>query len=93
MDREQPDLLTLVGHPSAGYREGMKIAPRRLLFRAIAVCAVSVLAPIAAAQSVQPPKVQELDSGGTILTYVIGFVLAAIAVGLAAMPSQREHQD
>ncbi|MFG0292275.1 MAG: hypothetical protein ACIAQF_04155 [Phycisphaerales bacterium JB065] len=71
----------------------MKTATFRFLPLAIVVCAVSALAPIASAQTVQPPRVQELDSGGTILTYLIGFVLAAIAVGLAAMPSRREHQD
>ena len=75
------------------YRWGMKTAFPRVLSRAVAVCAVSAVAPIAAAQSVQPPSVQELDGGSTILTYLIGFVLAAIAVSLAAMPSRREHQD
>lgn len=71
----------------------MKTAMFRVPSRAIATCALAALAPIASAQSVQPPSVQELDSGGTILAYLVGFILAAIAVGLAAMPSRREHQD
>ena len=60
---------------------------------ALACAAVAMLAPITSTQSAQPPRVQDLGSGGVILPYLIGGVLAAAAVGLAAMPSRREHQD
>jgi hypothetical protein len=56
----------------------------------LAVAAIAVLAPLASAQ---PPRVQDLGSGSVILPYLIGIILAAAAVGLAAMPSRREHQD
>lgn len=59
---------------------------------AIACAAIALLAPLATAQT-QPPNVQDLSSGSVILPYLIGGILAAAAVGLAAMPSRREHQD
>ena len=69
----------------------MKNFARRCLISG-SIAAAAAVAPVASAQT-SPPDVQELSSGSVILPYLIGGVLALAAVGLAAMPSRREHQD
>ncbi len=63
------------------------------LFLATAAVALLSSAPAVLAQDSRPPAVQDLGSGSVILPYLIGGVLALAAVGLAIMPSRREHQD
>jgi len=58
----------------------------------VSTAALSI-APIVAAQDARPPAVQDLGSGSVILPYLIGGAMALAAVGLAIMPSRREHQD
>lgn len=58
-----------------------------------AFASVLSIAPVVTAQDARPPAVQDLGSGSVILPYLIGGVLALAAVGLAIMPSRREHQD
>ena len=40
-----------------------------------------------------PPLEDQSGQPGTWAAYVVGVLLLAAAVGLAAMPSRREHQD
>lgn len=87
--------VALVGLLRAGYCSSMKtVVSNRfgsLLGFSAALLALAV--PLATAQEARPPQVQDLGSGSVILAYLIGGVLALAAVGLATMPSRREHQD
>ncbi len=40
-----------------------------------------------------PPIESQSSQPSPILTYLVGVVLSLIAVGLAVMPSRREHRD
>ncbi len=82
----------LVGGHRPGYCSAMKTTVYRRIAMLVGTAALSI-APIVAAQDTRPPAVQDLGSGSVILPYLIGGVLALAAVGLAIMPSRREHQD
>jgi hypothetical protein len=73
----------------------MKITVSNRIGLSLGGALVSLLsiAPVVTAQDARPPAVQDLGSGSVILPYLIGAVLALAAVGLAIMPSRREHQD
>lgn len=82
----------LVGGHRPGYCSVMKTTVSTRMALLISSAALSIT-PIVAAQDARPPAVQDLGSGGVILPYLIGGVLALAAIGLAVMPSGREHQD
>jgi hypothetical protein len=82
----------LVDGSFAGYCSAMKTTVSTRMAMLVGA-AVLLITPIVAAQDARPPAVQDLGSGSVILPYLIGGVLALAAVGLAIMPSGREHQD
>lgn len=70
----------------------MRSAFNRLI--AAAACLLLIAGPaIAQSESVRPPTPSDPGSPNKIALYAVAFILAALCILFAIMPSQRTHHD
>lgn len=78
--------------PAQSHRTGFSLSTACLLLGVAALC---VAAPQALAQAsdVRPPVPEGTPESPTFRTWVLVFLLSAMCIGAALIPSKRGHQD